>query len=418
MSPYITIIAFSGIVILSFFFNQISKRTNIPSVLMLIGLGMGIKAVLNAYHVAQQDFGLDTILEILGNVGIVMIVLEASLDLELAREKRGLMIRAFFVAAVSFTVILFALGFLFQHLFPASHFYTCLVYAVPLSIMSSSIIIPSVGSLSKNKREFMIYESTFSDIIGIMVFYFMLSAEGSTDNTSVAIDIGLNILFTVLLSVFAAFALVFSMQRLTMEVKLFLIVALLLFLYSLGKMFHLSSLLLILAFGLVLNNTHVFFHGRFKRYFNDNIVKEILSDFHKLTLESAFLIRTFFFVIFGFSISFASLYSLEIALNSLIIVAVLYAVRFLCLRFMARTHLFPELFIAPRGLITILLYFSIQKSNGFTIPAFDTGLLLYPVLITSLIMTIGLLTHKGEKVSDALLSQLPKLKHTKKDESH
>ena len=85
---------------------------------------------------------------------------------------------------------------------------------------------------------------------------------------------------------------------------------------------------------------------------------------------------------------------------------------------MARTHLFPELFIAPRGLITILLYFSIQKSNGFTIPAFDTGLLLYPVLITSLIMTIGLLTHKGEKVSDALLSQLPKLKHTKKDESH
>jgi Kef-type K+ transport system membrane component KefB len=413
MNPYITILAFSAVIILSFLFNQISKRTNIPSVLMLIGLGMGIKAVLQNYGLVDKVFGLNTILEILGNIGIVMIVLEASLDLELHREKAGMMVRAFIVAAVSFTAIMFAIGFLFNHLFPESNLYTCLVYAVPLSIMSSSIIIPSIGALSPEKKEFMVYESTFSDIIGIMVFYFMLGAEGVSDGSTVAFGVLVNIVLTILLSVFAAFAIVIAMKRLTMEVKLFLIVALLLFLYSLGKMFHLSSLLLILAFGLVLNNTHIFFRKNLRRFIDRRQIAEILADFHKLTLESAFLIRTFFFVIFGFSISFASLYSWDIARNSLIIVAIFYALRFVFLRIIAPGNVLPELWIAPRGLITILLYFSIQKSKGFSIPAFDTGLLLYPVLITSMIMTIGLLTYRGKKVTDALLSQLPRIKQIK-----
>jgi hypothetical protein len=50
-----------------------------------------------------------------------------------------------------------------------------------------------------------------------------------------------------------------------------------------------------------------------------------------------------------------------------------------------------------------------MKTKTFAIVGFDPGLLLYPILITSMVMAIGLLTHKGTKVSDALLSQLPRL---------
>ena len=57
MNPYLLIIAMSGVVILSFFFNIISKKTNIPSVLLLIGLGMGIKAVMSANNVLDKDTG-------------------------------------------------------------------------------------------------------------------------------------------------------------------------------------------------------------------------------------------------------------------------------------------------------------------------------------------------------------------------
>src|SRR3989338_5067264 len=96
---------------------------------------------------------------------------------------------------------MFGLGAFFLYIFPSTDFYTALVYAIPLSIMSSSIIIPSVGRLTGKKREFMVYESTFSDILGIMVFYFMIGADGGAGEGSIAWEIVLNIFSTVVLSV-------------------------------------------------------------------------------------------------------------------------------------------------------------------------------------------------------------------------
>jgi len=274
--------------------------------------------------------------------------------------------------------------------------------------MSSSIIIPSVGGLVNKKKEFMVFESTFSDILGIMVFYFMMEADGQ-NATQVAYDVSLNILATIVLSIAASFGLVFIVQRMKMQVKLFLILAVLLLLFALGKNFHLSSLLLILVFGLFMNNAESLFGGKLSRFFNHETITLILKDFHVLTLESAFLLRTFFFVVFGFSISLSGLYSWENALYGLIITAILYLVRTLFLSVFARKHLYPELMIAPRGLITILLFFSIEKSQGIFIKGFDPGILLYPIFVTSIIMTIGLLTHRGAKFSDAVKQQLPHL---------
>ena len=39
----------------------------------------------------------------------------------------------------------------------------------------------------------MVYESTFSDILGIMVFYFMIGSDGGAGNGSIALEIFLNI---------------------------------------------------------------------------------------------------------------------------------------------------------------------------------------------------------------------------------
>ena len=141
------------------------------------------------------------------------------------------------------------------------------------------------------------------------------------------------------------------------------------------------------------------------------MVKPILHDFHNLTLESAFLIRTFFFVVFGLSLSLTSLYNWEVAVNSFAIVGILYAVRFLFLRLIAKEFVFPEVLIAPRGLITVLLFFVLLKEDTIHIPNFDTGLLLYPILISSIIMMIGLITYRGEKVTDVLFHNLPGIKN-------
>ena len=410
MNPYVLIIALACIVILSFFFNIISKKTNIPSVLLLIGLGIGIKAVMGAYNIIGEDLKLDTLLEVLGNVGIVMIVLEASLDLKLDRNKLDMILRSLLVSALGIVGCMFALAAFFLYIFPSTDLYTAVVYAIPLSIMSSSIILPSVGRLMGAKKEFIVYEATFSDIIGIMVFNFMIGADNSSGEGSLFLGILLNIIITLLLAVVVSYVMVYLFQHLQMQVKLFLIIAVLLILFAAGKFFHISSLLIIMAFGVVLNNTNVFFRGFLSKFFDQEKVKPILHDFHNLTLESAFLIRTFFFVVFGLSLTMASLYNLDVAVNSLVIVAIIYLLRYISLRIFAKEFIFPEVFIAPRGLITVLLYFTLLKSETINIPNFDTGLLLYPILITSIIMMIALISYRGDKVKDILFPNIPLIK--------
>lgn len=406
MNPYLLIIALASVIILSFFFNIISQKTNIPSVLLLIALGMGTKAVMEQQGILDSDLKLNTILEVLGNVGLVMIVLEAALDLKLEKEKTWLIVKSFASALLSIGGTMFAIGGFFTYIFPSASFFQCLLYAMPLSIMSSAIIIPSVGRLIGHKKEFMVYESTFSDILGIMIFYFMLGADADAGQGSIAWGIILNILGTLLLSVVVAYVMVYLFQHLKMQVKLFLIIAVLLMLFAIGKYFHLSSLLIILAFGLVLNNTDIFFIGFLQKHFDKNAVAPILHDFHSLTLESAFLIRTFFFVVFGLSITLSSLYNIEVAVNSLVIVGIIYLVRFVTLRIFAKEHIKPEVYIAPRGLITVLLFFVLIKHEDLAIEAFDSGLLLYPILISSFVMMVSLIIYRGEKVSDVLLNKV------------
>jgi len=425
MNTYELIIAVSAIIIISFVFNIVAKRTNIPSVLMLIALGVCIKEFAGSKF-STETFADPGILEIIGNVGLVMIVLEAALDLNLKRDKLGMIFRSFFVALLALVGSAFAIAYIIMFAIPGdTSLYQGLIYAVPLSIMSSAIIIPSVGGLKGHKKEFMVYESTFSDILGIMFFYFLLGADPNASTAQIAGDVALNVVETVVLSVIISYILVYIFQKLTTQVKLFLVISVLMLLYGLGKKFHLSSLLIILTFGLILNNTHIFFRGRLNKIVNKDTVKPILHDFHILTLESAFVVRTFFFVLFGMFISLGSIVDWKVALISLAIVVALFVVRLILLKLIERRDIVPQLYIAPRGLITILLFFVIDGHvdkdgiNHLKIANFDTGILLFVILITSIVMTIGLIAYRGDNIKNVLLSQVPGIKVDKnKDGLH
>ncbi len=414
MDTYLLIIGLASIIIISFFFNIISEKTNIPSVLMLIVLGICVKEF-EGNKVNTEIFANLSVLEVIGNVGLIMIVLEAALDLDLKRDKIGMILKSFFVALIALVASSFAIAYIIIFSIKNADssqisLYNALVYAVPLSIMSSAIIIPSVGGLKGHKKEFMVYESTFSDILGIMFFYFLIGAEEGATGSEIAIDVVKNIGVTVVISIILSYALVFIFQKLTSQVKLFLIIAVLMLMYALGKRFHLSSLLIILFFGLILNNTNIFFRGKLSKYVNKETVKPIMHDFHILTLESAFVIRTFFFVIFGMFITLSSLIDVNVALISLAIIVALYAVRFIILKAIVRQDIVPQLYIAPRGLITILLFFVIEGHQDLILPNFDEGILLFVIIISSVIMTIALIKYNGGKVSDVILSQMPSLK--------
>ncbi len=384
--PYVLVIGFSSIIIISYLFNIIANKTNIPSVIMLIALGIGIQQVAKFFGYALPD--LQTELEVLGTVGVILIVLEAALDLELSKEKWPTIWKSLVVAFVALMVSAYLIA-LFFNVVMAMDMFRSFLYAVPLAIMSSAIIIPSVGGLVQDQKEFMVYESTFSDILGIMLFYFLIGNAGTQTAGQVIADVSFKVILTVVLSVAASFGLIILIQRIKSQLKLFLLIAVLLLLYAIGKKSGLSSLVLILFFGLMLNNTKLFFRGRLSRFADVEILKNVLHDFHMITLESAFVLRTFFFVIFGLKIVLASLVSLSVVIYSLIVAIILYLVRLALLAVFKKKDIFPLLYIAPRGLITILLFFAIPEE--YTSVAFDSGILLFVILTSSFIMTISLI---------------------------
>lgn len=387
INPYILIIAVCIIVILSHQFNWISKVTNIPSVLLLVLLGIGIRIGFDYFNIVITKYLMD-ILVIIGIIGLIMIVLEASLELEITKEKIPLIIKSFFLALVSLGLCITLISYILYS-WLIDDLFSAILYAVPISVVSSAIVIPSVGGLIKRSKELLIYESTFSDILGIMVFFYMLGSIEKTSVEEIVVSISINIIITLIISFIAGYVMVVLLEKLKSQVKLFLLIAVLVLLYSVGKLLHFSSLIMILIFGIILNNSHIFFTGRLKNLVKIESLKVIQNDFHVLTMESAFFIRTFFFVIFGMTLELNSLIDQKAAIISIMIVAGIFLIRLLLLKVFLVKRILPELFVSPRGLITILLFFSIPLS--YQNSDFNNGILLYIILITNIIMAISLM---------------------------
>ncbi|MBD99780.1 MAG: sodium:proton exchanger [Verrucomicrobia bacterium] len=400
ISPYVAIIGLSVIILISYFFNVLSRKTNVPSVLMLIVLGILLKQGMNFMGVENGNF-LFKSLEILGIIGLIMIVLEAALDLELNKEKWPTIWKSFSVASLSLIISCVICAYLI-HFFLIDDLFIAFVYATPLSIISSAIIIPSVTELSEEKKEFMVYDGTFSDILGIMLFYFLIGNAEVESAKLIAFDVFSNIFITIALSFIVSYVLIFVFQKIKTQAKLFLLTAILLILYSVGKLFHLSSLLIILIFGLILSNSRLFVRGFLKKWIDEAKVDVIQKDFHLVTLESAFVVRTFFFVLFGISITLGSLLNFEVMLVSVFILASIYIVRFLLVKLFLGKDIKPIVYLAPRGLITILLFFAIPKE--YQDENFNSGILLYTIIVSCIIMAVALVKDGKLRKKDIKLS--------------
>lgn len=399
INSYWYVIGASVIIIISYLFNLVSKKWSIPSVLLLIALGIIIRYTTGIHSISGDS----QLLGILGVVGIIMIVLEASLDLKLERSKIGLIIKSFFIALIALSLSVYIISLIIHTILHVDMF-IALVYAIPLAIMSSAIIIPSVSQLSDSKKEFMIYESTFSDILGIMFFYFLLGSVDYTSTHEMGIGIGLNILITLVVSIVLSYVLIFLFQKIRTDVKLFLLISVLVLLYAVGKMMHLSSLIIILFFGLILNNRDIFIRGKMRDYLDHDELTLVFKNFRLITEETSFVVRTFFFVIFGLTISLTTLFRLDVFFISVLILAVLYGIRWLVLRIFLGKNIFPELFIAPRGLITVLLFFAIPTE--YQIKEFQPGILLFVIISSSIIMAWALI--KNKKINANKENELPK----------
>lgn len=394
MTTYTILIVLSALVIFSYLFDLVASKTKLPSVLLLLVLGIGLRILVDKLQIHTYSFL--EILPTLGTVGLILIVFEGSLELKYAREKNKVIKGAFLSALLILIATVAVITFIIYQI-TGQTLYLCFVNAIPFSVISSAIAIPSVSSINKKSKEFVIYESSFSDILGIILFNFAVANQHITVGSFG--QLALNTALILLLSVVACVTLLYLMGRLKHHIKFFLIISILIMVYAIGQSFHLSALVLILSFGLFLNNADAIKHAWFRSVFIYKNLSNDLTQLHQLSAETAFIIRTFFFVIFGFTMNIYELDNFNIIANGLIMLGSIYVIRFGYLYFFKREHVLPEGFVTPRGLISILLYYNLPQHMKLV--EIGTPFLFMVVLGSSLVMSIGLMSTRKRHTSQS-----------------
>ena len=383
------IITVCVLILLAYIFDITSSKTKVPSVILLLLLGWLVKQI--SLYTGIKLPNLNPILPILGTIGLILIVLEGALELELNASKFTLVRKSFVVALFPILLLAFLIAGAF-HYWLGMDFKASLTNVIPLCVISSAIAIPSVKNLPKNQKEFIIYESSLSDIIGVIVFNFVAL------NTSFGVNsiwgfLG-QMLAIIVISFLATGGLSYLLSKIDHHIKFAPIILLVILIYNISKIYHLPSLVFILIFGLFLGNLDEMKRFKWIQKLKPELLDLEVKKFKEITIEATFVIRVLFFLLFGYLMETAEILNTATLLWSAGIVVAIFFIRAILLK-INKVELFPLIFVAPRGLITILLFLSIPASQA--IPIVNKSLIIQVIILTALVMMVGLMMKKPKR---------------------
>lgn len=396
---YYVLIAFCVIILLAYIFDITAKYTRVPGVILLIVTGMFINYLSSSFHIGIPD--MSGLLPIMGTLGLILIVLEGSLDLAIRRDKSRLIIGSVSSAILLFAVMVGVFTYVAVH-FLQYDLRASLLNIIPFAVISSAVAIPSAAGLTPENREFVTYESSISDIIGILAFDFILLSSGSL-GTGVLRFIA-ELILTFIVSVLFSGGLAILLHKISHHVKYVIIMTVIILVYALAKLVHLPSLLVVLIFGLVMNNNVLFKNAFSAKWINFDEFNTDLGAFKNIVFELTFIIRCFFFILFGFYTRLSDLLNPSNLIIAAAITVSIFIFRALFFRIVLRLPLNPLLYFAPRGLITILLFFSIPSI--LLLPFINVGIVTQVIFLTILMMTFGNMIFSRDKTAEAPETQL------------
>ncbi|HPH84140.1 MAG TPA: cation:proton antiporter [Ferruginibacter sp.] len=388
------IISICVLLLIAYLFDLSSSKTRIPSVILLLILGWVVRQSIRLLGIEVPDPG--SFLPALGTIGLIMIVLEGSLELEFNRSKIPVIAKSLFVATIPIIGLAFLLAYLFNY-YDGVPYKAGLLNAIPFCVISSAIAIPSVKNLSKKQREFVTYESSLSDILGILFFNFL--AYNAIINSSSFVQFGLQLLIITAISFIATIALAFLLSKIDHHIKFAPIVLLVILIYEISKVYNLPGLIFILLFGLFLGNLDELKRFKWIQKLKPEELNMEVFKFKELIVEGTFLIRSLFFLLFGYLIETAEIINTQSLTWALVISAAIIVIRSIILM-IVRMPLTPLLFIAPRGLITILLFLGISTEQSIVLV--NRSLIIQVIIITAFIMMLGLMFTKKTKEEDPI----------------
>lgn len=390
MGTEATLIVISACVLVSYWFSHLGRRLRVPSVVLLLAAGLLLREFTDQRH-STKILPAD-LLPVLGTIGLILIVLEGGLDLNLRPGRRRFLLSTFGAAALGVLLCIAALaGGLHWGLGIA--WPQAALLAVPFAVISSAVAIPSAEVLSPPLREYVIYESSWSDIVGVMAFNAVLLTAAAGGGEAVLNFVGGG-LAVLLLGVAIGLAVFWLVGHLEGHVKFLPMIFALILVYAGAKALHLSPLLIVLILGLMLNNPHLILRIRwFERLYSKDYWSE-LNKLKHLTAEATFFVRTFFFLLLGYSTDLRGLADLRTWAVAVAIVAAVFVLRWPVMRLLSDGRgVRPLLWMAPRGLVTVLLFFSIPQEM---VPgAFPPNALILVVLLSCGLMALGLRIDAG-----------------------
>jgi cell volume regulation protein A len=382
------IMLFCVLILLSYVFDLTSKFTKVPTVIFLLFLGWLVKQLSTYFAIDLPK--LEPLLPILGTVGLILIVLEGSLELELNSSKKSILTKTSLSAFIPMLILIFILGYLFSY-YSGKGLVIGITNAIPLCVISSAIAIPSVQNLSTENKEFTIYESSVSDILGVLIFNFFIAKDFVSYLGMLSFL--MQIIAIIVISLVSCMGLAFLIKKIDHHVKFIPIMVMTILIYDVAKQYHLPALFFILMFGLFLNNLDELKHFSFIKKLQPKKLDIEVKSFRGMVIEMAFLVRTLFFILFGFLIDTSKLLDATVFMIALGIVALVILVRFIYFK-IAKIPIDALLFVAPRGLITILLFISIPASTK--IPFVNESLILLIIILSAFVMMFGLFQKKAK----------------------
>lgn len=386
------------LLLLSYVFDISSSKTKIPSVILLLGLGWAVRQATGFLAIKVPD--LTPILPILGTIGLILIVLEGSLELELNRKKLPFVAKSLVMALLPMLAISFGLGYAFMY-FGGTTMKIGLANAIPFAIISSAIAIPSAKNLLAHNRSFITYESSLSDIFGVIFFNF-ITLNDNIGSGSVG-DFMLELLIILAVTFIATMTLAYLLSKIKHHVKFAPIILMILLIYAISKFYHLPALIFILLFGLFLGNLDELKQLKFIQKLQPDILNKEVHKFKELTSEMTFLVRALFFLLFGYLIETRELLNTDTIIWAIAITAGIFISRFIFL-IILRIEVRPILYIAPRGLITILLFLTIPISQATSLA--NRSLVIQVIILSALLMMVGLMSHTNkDKLAEATIDE-------------
>lgn len=376
------IITVCALLLLAYIFDITSSKTRVPSIILLLILGSLVKQITDLLKIKIPN--LAPVLPIIGTIGLILIVLEGALELELKKSNYNLIQKSTIVALVQLLVLSFGMASVLYYFDSKISFKDSLSNVIPIAVISSAVAISSAKNLEAFQKQFITYESSLSDVFGVIFFNF-ITLHTVIDNFTFAYFF-LDLIIILIVSFGTTIGLAYLLGRTNNQVKFLPIIILVILIYFISKEYHLPALVFIVIFGLFIGNLEVLSRYEFVKKLKPKELNKEIQDFKVLTIEVTFLIRSLFFILFGFLIKMKELLNPKTVLWALAVTIFIFFVRAILLWLM-KLPMKSLLFISPRGLITILLFLSIPITQ--TSYLVNNSIVIQIVFLTVFIMMFG-----------------------------